>query len=104
LGPEDLHALRLRIKAFRYALAAFEAPDWRRVAPGFEAGLRKAQDALGLLNDAGMAEGVLSRLVLDAEGRRAARKLVSGLRRRGDARRALKAVDQLVHGPAPQFT
>ena len=104
LGAEDLHALRLRIKAFRYALAAFEAPDWRRAAPGFEAGLRKAQDALGLLNDAGMAEGVLSRLDLDAEGRRAARKLVSGLRRRGDARRALKAVDQLVHGPAPQFT
>ena len=104
LGPEDLHALRLRIKAFRYALAAFEAPDWRRAAPGFEAGLRKAQDALGLLNDAGMAEGVLSRLDLDAEGRRAARKLASGLRRRGDARRALKAVDQLVNGPAPQFT
>jgi inorganic triphosphatase YgiF len=104
LGPEDLHALRLRIKAFRYALAAFEAPDWRRAAPGFEAGLRKAQDALGLLNDAGMAEGVLSRLDLDAEGRRAARRLVSGLRHRGDARRALKAVDQLVHGPAPQFT
>jgi CHAD domain-containing protein len=104
LGAEDLHALRLRIKAFRYALAAFEAPDWRRAAPGFEAGLRKTQDALGLLNDAGMAEGVLSRLDLDAEGRRAARKLVSGLRRRGDARRALKAVNQLVHGPAPQFT
>ena len=104
LGPEDLHALRLRIKAFRYALAAFEAPDWRRVAPGFEAGLRKAQDALGLLNDAGMAEGVLSRLDLDPEGRRAARRLVSGLRRRGDARRALKAVDELVNGPALRFT
>ena len=104
LGLEDLHALRLRIKAFRYALAAFEAPDWRRVAPGFEAGLRKAQDALGLLNDAGMAEGVLSRLDLDPEGRRAARRLVSGLRRRGDARRALKAVDELVNGPALRFT
>ena len=104
LAPEDLHALRLRIKAFRYALAAFEAPDWRRDAPGFEGGLRKAQDALGLLNDAGMAEGVLSRLNLDGEGRREARRLVSGLRRRGDARRALKAVDQLVHGPAPNFT
>ena len=104
LGPEDLHALRLRIKAFRYALAAFEAPDWRRAAPGFEAGLRKAQDALGLLNDAAMAEGVLSRLDLDAEGRMAARKLVSGLRRRGDARRALKAVDELVNGPALHFT
>ena len=104
LGLEDLHALRLRIKAFRYALAAFEAPDWRRVAPGFEAGLRKAQDALGLLNDAGMAEDVLSRLDLDPEGRRAARRLVSGLRRRGDARRALKAVDELVNGPALRFT
>jgi inorganic triphosphatase YgiF len=104
LGPEDLHALRLRIKAFRYALAAFECPDWRRAAPGFEAGLRKAQDALGLLNDAAMAEGILSRLALDSEGRRAARRLVSGLRRRGDARRALKAVDKLVQGPAPRFT
>jgi CHAD domain-containing protein len=104
LEPEDLHALRLRIKAFRYALAAFEAPDWRRAAPGFEAGLRKAQEALGLLNDVEMAEGVLSRLDLDPEGRRAARRLISGLRRRGDARRALKAVDELVSGPAPRFT
>jgi hypothetical protein len=41
LEPEDLHALRLHIKAFRYALAAFECPDWRRAAPGFEAALPK---------------------------------------------------------------
>ncbi|MFZ4066303.1 MAG: CHAD domain-containing protein [Phenylobacterium sp.] len=104
LEPEDLHALRLHIKAFRYALAAFECQDWRRAAPGFEAALRKAQDALGLLNDAGMAEGVLSRLDLDPEGRRAARRFISGLRRQGDARRALKAVDELVTGPALHFT
>lgn len=104
LGPGDLHALRLRIKAFRYAFAAFEAPAWKRATPGFEARLRKAQDALGLLNDAAAAEGVLDRLDLDAEGRREARRLVARLRRRGDARRALKAVDQLVAGPAPHFT
>lgn len=104
LELEDLHALRLRLKAFRYALAAFEAPVWRRGAVGFEARLRKAQDALGLLNDAGAAEGVLDRLDLDAEGRREARRLVARLRRRGDARKALKAVERLVGGPAPRFT
>jgi inorganic triphosphatase YgiF len=104
LEPEALHALRLRIKAFRYAFAAFEAPGWRGSATAFRDGLRKAQDALGLLNDARGAEGVLDGLDLDAEGRREARRLVARLRHRGDARRALKAVDQLVRGPAPPFT
>lgn len=104
LGDADLHALRLRIKAFRYALAALDVPAWRAPARDLERRLHAAQDALGAHNDASAAAGVLDGLDLYPAGREEARRFLARLSRRGGRRRALRALERLEGTRTPEFT
>lgn len=104
LGPEERHDLRLRIKALRYALDALDLPEWRPLAEALSPRLRAAQDALGALNDADAAKGLLERLDLSGDVRREASRLVAGLKRRDDRTRARKAVRRLVESTPALFT
>jgi CHAD domain-containing protein len=104
LGPEERHDLRLRIKALRYALDALDLPEWRPLAEALSPRLRAAQDALGALNDADAAKGLLERLDLSGDVRREASRLVAGLKRRDDRTRARKAVRRLVESTPTLFT
>lgn len=104
LGPDERHDLRLRIKALRYALETLDLPEWRPLARSLSPRLRSAQDALGALNDADSAEGLLKRLDLSGDPRREAARLVAGLKRREDRARARKAVRRLVKSPPALFT
>ncbi|MCA6229669.1 MAG: CHAD domain-containing protein, partial [Phenylobacterium sp.] len=94
----------LRIKALRYALETLDLPEWRPLARSLSPRLRSAQDALGALNDADSAEGLLKRLDLSGDPRREAARLVAGLKRREDRARARKAVRRLVKSPPALFT
>jgi inorganic triphosphatase YgiF len=98
------HDLRLRIKAFRYALDALDLPEWRPLAQALSPRLKAAQDALGALNDADAAKGLVERLDLSGDVRREASRLVAGLDRRSDRARVRKAVRELVEAPLSLFT
>ena len=104
LGPEGRHDLRLRIKALRYALDTLDLPEWRPLAETLSPRLRAAQDALGALNDADAAKGLLGRLHLSGDVRPEASRLVAGLKRRDDRARARKAVRRLVESTPALFT
>ena len=60
LSVDDLHAMRIRVKQFRYAADFFAPLFGAKSAPPLQKRLRKLQDALGWLNDAVVAQALLA--------------------------------------------
>ena len=58
-SPEKLHRMRIAAKKARYALKFFQGPHPSRRAERYIDGLTELQDALGWLNDAAVADGLL---------------------------------------------
>ena len=104
LEADERHGLRLRLKALRYAIDGLDLPAWAPLRKGLVPALRDAQDALGAANDAEAAEARLAALDLSRDARREARRLLAGLRRKGEGARAGRAVRRLLETPAPPLT
>lgn len=96
LDAEDLHRLRLRAKALRYAVEAY-APLFDDPAPMIAA-LKRLQDELGRLNDAAQTARMVGLLRLDAEGQAAAARLAR-LRRPPTISRAAQALERALDAP-----
>jgi CHAD domain-containing protein len=106
LDPTALHLIRLRAKRMRYAAEIFAPLFPRKATARFLRRLAAVQDRLGILNDAAVANTLLTELGATTGGRAHAAGLVRGFlaARAGDARGRIARAWQRFHRLEPFWT